>query len=162
MLNTNAEMIQAIKVNTDAFMQFSKIAISSIEQLTSLNLSTTRSSLEARASATASLLASNGALPPSRDKTATPLAASERAAAYLSGVQDIANEVQEAFTKVMTAYLSAPGNGSNLHAGWLTGFDAFKSMGQQFSALKEANSKVMSDLTARAGNQTNLRSQKSD
>lgn len=161
MLNTNSEMIHAIKANTDVFMAFSKIAISSIEQLTALNLSTTRSSLEESAAAATSLLESNASMPSSKANKATSLAVSESAAAYFRSVQDIATEAQEETTKLISTYLASQGNGSSQHAGWLKGFDAFKGFGQQLSAFTEANRKTMADVTSRVVNQTNVHSRKS-
>jgi hypothetical protein len=161
MLNTNSDMIHAIKANTDAFLAFSRIAFYSIEQLTTLNLSTTRSSLEESAVAATSMLESNGAAPSSKTKKAASLAVSESAAGYFRGVQDIATEAQEEITKLMTTYLSSRDNGSSHHAGWLKGFNAFNGFGQQLSAITEANRKAMTDATARVVNQSNVHSQKS-
>ena len=162
MLNTNSEMIHAIKANTDAFMAFSKIAISSVEQLTLLNLSTTRSSLGESAEAATSMLKSNGYMPLSKAKKASSLAVSENAASYFRSVQDIATEAQQETTKLITSYLESQGNGSGQHAGWLKGFDVFvNGFGQQFSAFTEANRKAVTDVTAQVANQTHVHSKKS-
>lgn len=161
MLTTSSEITHAIKANTDALMGFSKIAFSSIEQLTSLNLSTARSALEESAEAAASMLESNESVPSSQAKKANPLAVSESASRYFRSVQAIATEAQVELTKVMTAYLASQGNGSSQAAAWLKGFDAFSGFGQQFSAFTEANRKAMTDVTARVANQTKVDSRKS-
>lgn len=158
MLNTNAEVTHAIKANIDAFMAFSTIAFSSIEQLTTLNLSTTRNSLEESAAAAAAMLEANGAMSSSKAKKAAPLAMSEIATAYFQSVQNIVTEAQKETTNLVTAHLASQGNGSSHHAGWLKGFDAFNDFGQQFSAFAEANRKTLTDITSRAVNQTKVHS----
>jgi len=161
MLNTNAEMIQAIKSNTDAFMAFSNIFISSIERLTMLNLSTTRISLEESAAAAALMVDSNASVPSSKAKRLTSVDMSENAAAYFRSVREIATDAQQETTKLMTTYLARQGNGSSQHAGWLKGFDAFNNFGQNFSAFADANRKALTDVTSRVANQTNAHSRKS-
>lgn len=158
MLNMSPEMIHGIKTNTDTFMALSKIAFSSLEQLTALNLSTTRSSLEEGAS---SILQSNGALSSPKAKQTTPLAAGESTAAYFQGVSDIANETYHETTKLMTAYFASTGTGPSHNAGWLKGFAAFNGFGDKLSAFTEANSKAMADVTKRVANQANALSKKS-
>lgn len=161
MSNANTELTHTVKANTDAFMALSKIAMSSIEQLTALNLNTTRSLLEQSATATEAMLESNGALPSAKAKKTTSLAVSESATGYFRGLQDIAAETQEAMTKLVTTYLASQANGSSHNAGWLKGFDAFNGFGQQFSAFTEANRKAMTDITSRVVNQTTAHSRKS-
>ncbi|MBK7645844.1 MAG: phasin family protein [Betaproteobacteria bacterium] len=161
MLNTSSDMVHAIKANTDAFMAFSEIAISSMEKLTALNLSATRSSLEESAASATSMLELKGAMPSSKAKNAVPLAVSESVTAYFQSVQEIATEAQQEITKLITTYLASPGNGLSNHAGWLKGFDAFKGIGQQFAAVTEANRKAMTDITSRVVNQANMTSKKS-
>jgi len=160
MLNTSSDITRAIQTNVDAFMAFSKIAISSVEQLTTLNLSTTRNSLEENAAAAVLMLESNGAMSSSKAKKAAPLAVSEIASAYFRSVQDIATEAQEEITNLMTTYLASQGNGSSEHAGWLKGFDAFNGFGQQLSAFTEDSRKAMANVTSQVVNQTNMHSRK--
>jgi phasin family protein len=161
MLNTSSEITHAINANADVFMAFSKIAISSIEQLTTLNLNATRNSLEESAAVAASMLESNGSMPSAKAKKATSLAASEGVADYFRSVQDIATEAQEELTKLMTTYFASQGNGASLQTGWLKGFDAFNGYGQQFSAFTEANRKAMTDVTSRVVNLANVPSRTS-
>lgn len=161
MLNTSSEITNVIKENTDTFMAFSKIAFSSIEQLITLNLSTTRSLLEENATAAASVLDSNGAISSSKAKKATSLAVSETAADYFRSVQDIATKAQEEVGQLMTTYLASQSNRLSHPAGWLKGFDAFSSVGQQVSALTEASRKAMTDVTSQVVKQTNVQLRKS-
>ncbi len=161
MLTISPEMINGIKTNTDAFMAFSKIAMSSVEQLTALNLRTTRSSLEESTAAAASMLDSNGGTSSSKATGTLSLAASEGVAAYFRSVNEIASEACQESTKLMAAYLASPGLGSSHKPGWLKGFDAFNSFGQQFSAMTEANSNAIADVTARVANHTNMHAKKS-
>jgi phasin family protein len=160
MLNMSPEMIDGIKTNTDAFMAFSKIAMSSVEQLTTLNLQTARKSLEESTATAASILESKDALS-SRATQALPLAASEGVAAYFRGVNDIANEACQETTKLMTTYLASAGPVSKHKAGWLQGFDVFNGLRQQLSAITETNTKAIADVTARVANQANAHSKKS-
>jgi phasin family protein len=161
MLNKSPEITNSIAANTDAFLAFSKIAFSSIEQLITLNLSTTRSSLEESAAAAISMLDSNGAMPTSKTRKVVPFAAGESASAYFRSVQEIATEAQEEITKLMSTYLASQGNTSIQPASWLKGFDAFNGLGQQFSAFTEANRKAVTDVTARVVNQANAHTRKS-
>jgi hypothetical protein len=161
MQNTSADMIHAIKANTEAFMAISRIALSSIEQLTTLNLSTTRISLEEGAAAAVSMIEQNGAAPSANTKKATSIAASERTANYFRCVQDIASEAQEETTKLINAYLSSQGDGTGHQAGWIKGFDVFNGYGQQLSAFTEANRRVMANVTSRVVNKTNQHSRTS-
>ena len=149
MLNTNSEMIQTIKANTDAFLKFSNILFSSIEKLTELNLSMTRSSLEESAAAATLMLESNASMPSSKAKKLISADVSESAAAYFGSVREIASEAQEETTKLMKTYLATQGNGSSQHAGWLKGLDAFSHFGQQFSAFTDTNRKALTDITSR-------------
>lgn len=160
MLNTNAEITQALNANTDAFMAFSKIAISSIEQLIALNLSCTRSSLEASAATPVMLLESTGAMSSSKAKKAAPLAVSEIATTYFQSLQEIVTGAQEETTKLITTYLASHGNASSHDAGWLKGFDVVKGLGDQISAFSEASRKAMTDVTSGVVKQTNVHSRK--
>lgn len=161
MLNMNPEMIHGIKTNIDTFLGLSKIALSSVEQLTTLNLSTTRSSLEVSVAATASILESNGAQSSSKATRKIPQVAGEGAADYFRGVNDIATEACQETTKLMTAYFASPYPGLINSAGWFKGFEEFSGLGQKLSAFTEANSKAMADVTKRVVNQTNALSRKS-
>lgn len=161
MLNMSPEMIHGIKTNTDAFVALSKIAFSSVEQLTTLNLRTTRTSLEESAAAASSLLESNGTQSSSKTTRKIPLVAGESAADYFRGVNDIATEACHETTKLMTAYFASPYLGLSDSAAWFNGFEAFNGFGQKLSAFTEANSKAMADVTKRVVNQTNALSRKS-
>jgi phasin family protein len=161
MMNTSSDMIHAIKANCDAFMELSKIAISSIEQLTTLNLNTARSTLEESTAAAALMLDSNAATPSFKTKKLTSIAVSEQGANYFRSLQDIASNAQEETTKLMKSYLSSQGNSSSHHAGWTNGFDAFIGLGQQLSDFTEASRKALANEKSRVVNQTNKHSPQS-
>ena len=154
MLNVIPDQIDAMKANTDAFMAFSNIAISSAERLTTLNLNAARAVLEESVAASGSMLASNGLTIPAKAKKAIPEAATRNALAYFQNVQDIARETQQEVTKLMTSYFASQGNGSKYSAGWLNGFGALKSLAGQMTAMTDANRKAMTDVTSRVASAT--------
>lgn len=127
MLFVSPELINSTEINTHAFMTLSKIAFSSVQRLAALNLNATRVALEGGTRGTAS----NNAL------------------AYLKGVQDIAAETQQEVTELVTSYFTPHGEDSNPTAGWLKGFEQFKSFAQQITDMTAANTKVVGDATAR-------------
>lgn len=160
MLSVSPEQIDAMKTNTDAFMAFSNIAISSAERLTTLNLNAARAVLEESVAASSSMLESNGSTVPSKVKTAIPETATRNALAYFQNVRDIATETQQEVTKLMTSYFASQGNGSNHSAGWIKGFEAFKSLANQMTAMTDANRKAMVDVTSKVASATGSHSMK--
>ena len=155
MLTTSPEMIQGIKTNADAFIALSRVAFSCVEQLSTLNLSTARKSLEESALVAASMLEMNGRLPSSKATLTTPLVAGESVATYLRGLNDIATEGYQETARLMTTYFASPSFGSSHSVGWFKGFEGLNGFGQNFSALMAANNMAMADVTKRAANQTN-------
>lgn len=143
MLSVSPEQIDALKSNTDAFMAFSNIALTSAERLTALNLKAARTAFEEGVAASSLLVESSGSM---KAPKAIPETATKNALAYFQGVQDIAAEAQQEVTKLMTSYFVMQGHGSSHAASWLKGFETFKTLGQQ---ITEANRKAMADATSK-------------
>lgn len=160
MLNISPEQIDAIKTNADTVMAFSNIVYSSFERLTTLNLNATRALLEESAAASSLMLESNGSTSSTKAKKATPEAATQNAVAYFQGVQELTTETQQELTQLMTSYIATQGKVANPSAAWLKGFDVFKSLGHQVSAITEANRKAVADVTSRVVSATATQSAK--
>jgi hypothetical protein len=160
MLAASPDLINSIEINAKAFMTLSKIAFSSVERLATLNLNATRLALGDRSAAFGALSKTLDVSPQGGPLGATPAAATHNAAAYLKGVQEIAAETQREVSALISSYFAAQGAGANPSAGWLKGFEQFKSFAQQVTDMTTANSKVVGDATARiAGSAASLAQQ---
>ena len=146
MLAASPDLINSIEINAKAFMTLSKIAFSSVERLATLNLNATRVALGDGVPAFGSLLKITDGQQPGLPGTAN---ATNNAAAYLKGVQEIAAETQREVTALIGSYFPAQGPGASPSAGWLKGFEQFKSFAQQVTDMTTANSKVVGEATAR-------------
>ena len=149
MLAVSPELINSVEINTQAFMTLSKIAFSSLERLATLNLNATRLAFEEGTSGFASLLQTKDAREQQKVLGATPGKATNGAAAYLQGVQEIAADTQSEVTKLVTSYFSSQGRGANPSTGALKGFELFKGFAQQITDMTAANAKVARDASAR-------------
>ncbi|HXE36896.1 MAG TPA: phasin family protein, partial [Azonexus sp.] len=143
MQSLSPEQIDAIKTNADAAMAFSNIVYSSFERLINLNLSATRTLLEESAAASSLMLESDNSASSTKAKKAIPETATQNAMAYFQGVQELTTDTQQELTQLMTSYFATQGNGANPSGAWLKGFDVFKSLGHQVSAITEANRKAV-------------------
>ena len=157
MLAASPELINSIEINAKAFMNLSKIAFSSVERLATLNLNATRVALGDGIPAFGSLLKITDSKPQGLPGST---AATDNAAAYLKGVQEIAAETQREVSALLGSYFPAPGLGANPSAGWLKGFEQFKSFAQQVTDMTTANSKVVGEATARIANSSASLAQK--
>ena len=154
MLAVSPELINSVEINTQAFMTLSKIAFSSLERLATLNLNATRLAFEEGTSGFASLLQTKDAKKQQKVLGATPGKATNSAAAYLQGVQEIAADTQSEVTKLVTSYFSSQGRGANPSTGALKGVELFKGFAQQITDMTAANTKVVGDATARISSAT--------
>ncbi len=146
MLAASPDLINSIEINARAFMTLSKIAFSSVERLATLNLNATRVALGDGVPSSGSLLKIADGQQPGLPGTAN---AANYAAAYLKGVQEIAAETQREVTALIASYFPALGPGASPSAGWLKGFEQFKSFAQQVTDMTTANSRVVGEATAR-------------
>ena len=149
MLSASPDLIGAVEINTKAFITLSKLAFSNVERLATLNLNATRAALEGGTAAVSSLSKSEGMKEQPKLLAGTAGTATNAAADYLKGVQEIAADTQKEVTSLITSYFSPHGDGSNPSAGWLKGFEQFKSFAQQITDMTAANSKVAGDASAR-------------
>lgn len=149
MLSVSPELINSTEINTHAFMTLSKIAFSSVQRLAALNLNATRVALEGGTAAFGAMLQTKDGKKGQKLPGGTRGTASNNALAYLKGVQDIAAETQQEVTELVTSYFTPHGEDSNPSAGWLKGFEQFKSFAQQITDMTAANTKVVGDATAR-------------
>ena len=135
MLAVSPELINSTEINTHAFMTLSKIAFSSIQRLAALNLNATRVALEDGTTAFGHLVQRKDVQKGQQLPGGTSGTASNNALAYLKGVQDIAAETQEEVTKLVSSYFTPHGDDSKPSAGWLKGFEQFKSFAQQITDM---------------------------
>lgn len=144
---TNAstrEQADTIKSTTDAFMTLSEVAFSGIERLSALNLNMARAALEDGMNASQSLARAKGVdelkdVPGPFSNQAT-----EKVRAYLRDVQQIATDLQQEITSVMTEQMSAFTKGG---AGNNPFFDMFSKVAQQATELTKTNLKKATELT---------------
>lgn len=149
MQSLSPEQIDVIKTNADAAMAFSNIVYTSFERLINLNLSATRTLLEESAAASSLMLESNNSASSTKAKKAIPETATQNVMAYFQGMQELTTETQQELTQLMTSYFATQGSGANPSGAWLKGFDVFKSLGHQVSAITDANRKAVADVTSR-------------
>lgn len=149
MLSTSPNLTGAAEINAHAFMTLSKLAFSNLERLATLNLNATRTALEGGTAAIGSLSHTKDVK--EQPKLLADLAgsATNNAADYLKGVQQIAAETQKEIANLINSYFSPQGEGSSPSAGWLKGFEQFKSFAQQITDMTAANAKMAGDATAR-------------
>jgi phasin family protein len=148
MFTASPEQIDAVKTNTDAFMTLSKIAFSSAERLAALNLKVARAALKDSFAATSTMLQAKDIKELQGLQTSTPGATTENAVAYFRDVQEIAAETQKEVTKLMTSYTAQISEGSKANASWGKGFEMFKQVTSQITAVTDANIKAVGDATA--------------
>jgi phasin family protein len=153
MFKTNTEQMDVVNANTNAFMALSKIAFSSAERLTTVNLDAARAALEESSTASNAWAHTKDLNDLQGLWNLSSGQATQRVTAYLHNVQEIAAQAQEETTKLMTAYFSAITAGATAGTGWTAGFDMFKNFAQQMSGLAEANIKAASDTTSRMATQ---------
>jgi hypothetical protein len=146
MLKNTPAQIDAVKINTDAFMALSKISLSSIERLASLNLNATRAILENGVS-TASKIQTKDVSSLPDIQSLLPATAVQSATAYLQGVQQIAADTQKEVTSLITAYFAAQGKGTNGTGDWKNGLDLFNHFSQKMMAMTAANGKAVADAS---------------
>ena len=149
MLTSSQTPSNIVNINTDAFLTLSKIAFSSVERLTALNLNATRAALEEGVATSSSLLHTHNVKEQQKLQTALPAKANKNAEIYLQQLQEIAAETQKEVTKLMASYFAPPSEGSNPSADWVRGFDLFKGFAEQITAMTNASSKMVGDATAR-------------
>jgi hypothetical protein len=149
MLAVSPALNNAVEVNTEAFITLSKIAFSSLERLSTLNLNATRLALEEGASGFTSLLQAQDARTQQKLLGATPEKVTNNAARYLQGVQEIAAETKSEVIQLISSYFSSQGGSSNLSMGHLKGFEVFKDFAQQVIDMTAANTRAAGDSMAR-------------
>jgi phasin family protein len=137
-----------VSLNSDAFLKLSKIAFSSIERLTALNLQATRTALEENVARSNALLNGKDSVGEQHSPAALPGAAAKTAEAYFQEVQVIATETQQEVSTLLTTYLAPGKEGALPSAEWLKGFDVFKNFAQQLAAMTAASGKLVADATA--------------
>ncbi|MCP5228540.1 phasin family protein [Accumulibacter sp.] len=161
MPSASPDLIGAAEINAKAFMTLSKLAFSNVERLATLNLNATRAALEGGTAAVGSLSQTKDAKQQQNPPASAAGTATNNAAAYLKGVQDIAAETQKEVSNLMASYFSPHGEGSTPSAGWLKGFEQFKGFAKQITDMTDANTKVAGDVTARIANSMASMSKKS-
>jgi hypothetical protein len=161
MLAVSPALNNAVEVNTEAFITLSKIAFSSLERLSTLNLNATRLALEEGASGFTSLLQAQDARTQQKLLGATPEKVTNNAAAYLQGVQEIAAETKSEVIQLISSYFSSQGGSSNLSMGHLKGFEVFKDFAQQVIDMTAANTRAAGDSMARISSATAALARKS-
>ena len=149
MMTASPEQLNAVKINTDAFMNLSKIAFSSIERLAALNLSAGRAALEDSIAASNQLLKIKDGKVGQNPQHSTTGTASQKASDYLNNLQVISTETKNEVTKLMASYFAPLAEGSNSSASWLKGYEIFKGYARQVSAMTESSSKAIGDVTSR-------------
>lgn len=139
------EQINDPKINFDALMAMSKIALSSIERIAALNLHTARTVLQDGITS-ASTAASTKDVK-ELQHIGNPMLghAAQSTAAYLHSALGIAAETQAQATKVMVAYFSQINDGANSRGGLINGVEILKQVSSQFSAMANAGTKAVAD-----------------
>lgn len=148
MFKTNTEQMDVVNANTNAFKALSKIGVTSVERLTTVNLDAARAALEETGTASNAWAHTKDFNDIQGLWNYSTGQATQRVTAYLVQVQQIAAQAQEETTRVMTSYFSAIAAGVPAGTGWTAGFEMFKNFAQQMSGLAEANVKAASDTTA--------------
>jgi phasin family protein len=145
MFQTKIEQIDVVKANTAAFMALSRIALTSVERLASVNLEAARAALEVTATASNAWAQTQDVKELQNLWSPLTGSATQRIADYLRHVQEIAAQTQEETTKLMTVYLSTMTAGATVGTVWTAGSDLFKDFAQQMTSLAEANIKAAGD-----------------
>jgi hypothetical protein len=142
--------LAAVRLNTEAFLELSKIAFSTVERLTALNLGATRAAFEAGVASSTSVLQTANLGTQQGPGASLP----ENSAAYLRDVREIAVESQKEITKLTASYFTGQGATAEPGGDLLKGFEVFKGFAQQITAMTEANSKAVGDAAAHIAGMT--------
>ena len=139
------EQINDPKINSDAMMAMSKIALSSIERIAALNLHTARAVLQdgIKSASTAASTKDVKEL----QHIGNPMLghAAQSTAAYLHSALGIAAETQAQATKVMVAYFSQINDDAIGRGGLTNGVEILKQVSSQFSDMVNAGTKAVDD-----------------
>jgi hypothetical protein len=149
MQNVTQQQVEAVRINTEAFISLSRIAFASLERLANLSLNASRVVLESGISTSGSVLLAANNKERQKLGVALPETVTRNAAAYLQEVQAIAVETQQEVAKLTTSYFSPQGEIAKPAEGWLKGFEVFQNFAKQVTAMTEANSKTIGEVTAR-------------
>lgn len=141
---TNREQADAFKSSTQAFMTLSEVAFSGFERLSALNLNMVRAALEDGMSASQSLARVKGVDELKDVQSPFTNQATEKVVTYLREVQQIATDLQQEITSVMTEQMSAFTKGG---AGSNPFFDMFSKVAQQATDMTKTNLKKATETT---------------
>jgi phasin family protein len=147
MFASTPEQIESVKANTDAFLTLSKIAFSSIERLSALNLSVAKAALEESMAAASAALQIKDPKELYSLRNPVPGKALETAATYLRDALAITVDTQKQVTTLMTAIVPSLIGNSNADASWNQGFKLMNQFAQQVSAMTVANTKAVGEAT---------------
>lgn len=147
MFASTPEQIDAVKANTEAFLTLSRIAFSSIERLSALNLSVARAALEESVAASTALFEIKN--PKELYSLRNPVSgkALETAATYLRDAQAITIDTQKQVTTLMTSIVPSLVGNSNADTSWNQGFNVMNQFAKQITAMTVANTKAVADAT---------------
>lgn len=139
------EQIHDPKINSDAMMAMSKIALSSIERIAALNLHTARAVLQDGIKSASTAASTNDVK--ELQHIGNPMLghAAQSTAAYLHSALGIAAETQAQATKVMVAYFSQINDGAIGRGGLTNGVEILKQVSSQFSDMVNAGTKAVDD-----------------
>jgi adenine deaminase len=149
MQNVTQQQVEAVRINTEAFISLSRIAFASLERLAALSLNASRIVIESSVATTGSVLQATTTQEPQKVGLALPDTITRNAAAYMQEVQAIAVETQQEIAKLTTSYFSPHGEVAKPAEGWLKGFEVFQGFARQVTAMTEANSKAIGEVSAR-------------
>jgi phasin family protein len=147
MFASTPEQIDAVKASTDAFLTLSKIAFSSIERLSALNLSVARAALEESVATSTAMFAIKDPKEAYSLRSPVPGKALETAATYLRDAQAITVDTQKQVTTLMTSIIPSLVGNSNADTSWNQGFNVMNQFAKQITAMTVANSKPVDDAT---------------
>jgi hypothetical protein len=149
MQNVTQQQVDAVRINTEAFIALSRIAFASLERLANLSLNASRIAFESSIATSGSVMLATNVKEQQKLGLALPETITRNAAAYMQEVQAIAVETQQEVARLTTSYFSPHGEIAKPAEGWLKGFEVFQGFAKQVTAMTEANSKAIGEVSAR-------------
>jgi phasin family protein len=148
-MNTSSSApIQVARLNVEAFLELSRIALSSVQRTAALNLEASRTTIEESLTASRSVLLAGHVKDSQAALSELPASSRRNAQEYVRQLQAIASDTQKEVAHLLTSYQLPDSDGANPAADWLKGLDLFKIFTQQINTMTEASSKIVGDATA--------------
>lgn len=148
MPTTKTDLRDYAASSSEALLKLTRIAFTSVEKLTALNLNTSRTVLEEGLARSGNLLQAKDPKAAQAAQSALPGTLAGSTQVYIHELQEITSETQKAVAELVTSYMTLAQDAGTGNGDWLKGFGMFKAFAEQMNTLTDVSSKMVGDATA--------------